>query len=88
MFEREVVLNSDWYHKRLEAKQIRDKNDWQGRVAYLENFLGMKNFNDASLQLGVKDRLEMARKALGKVSDASYLKRLEGTIGLDLASLK
>ena len=88
MFEREAVLNSDWYRKRLEAKQTRDKNDWQDRVAYLEQFLGMKNFNDASKQLGVKDRLEMARKTLREVSDASYLKRLEGTIGLDLASLK
>lgn len=88
MFEREAVLGSDWYRKRLEAKQVRDINDWQGRVAYLEQFLAMKNFNDTSKRLGVKERLEMARKTLGKVSDAAYLKRLEGTIGLDLASLK
>lgn len=88
MFERDTILNSDWYRKRLETKQIRDKNVWKERVAYLEKFLTMKNFEGAAKRLDIKKQLDTAQKTLAEVSDAAYLKSLEGTIGLDPSVLK
>ncbi|NND31849.1 MAG: hypothetical protein HKN76_04605, partial [Saprospiraceae bacterium] len=84
MFDREEVLSSYWYRKRLYVKQQRDIDLWTRNSQYLEEFMTKKNFAEAAQRLDVQSRLNAAREHLAMVSDSSYLKSLEGTFGADL----
>lgn len=83
LFTREAALESDWYKERLVVKQQREVDLWTKHVAYLENFLGIKNFKDASRRLRVKEKLQSAKERLEAVRSLQYLKELQGTIGAD-----
>lgn len=83
MFTREKVLNSDWYRARLVEKQRRDIAQWTKNVAYIEDVLSRKNFADASVRLGLPERLKKAKETLKEVSSPAYLEALKGTIGVD-----
>src|SRR5690606_35826578 len=83
LFTREAALESDWYKERLVVKQQREVDLWTKHVAYLENFLGIKNFKDASRRLRVEEKLQSAKERLEAVKSLQYLKELQGTIGAD-----
>jgi hypothetical protein len=83
MFQRNSVLNSQWYKDRLHIKQQRDIVLWAKNIDYLENFLDKRNFAEAAEKLNVRLRLNEARYRLEKVKSAAYLKQLEGTFGAD-----
>ena len=46
MFTREALLASDWYHERLETKQVRDIALWKRHVAYLDTFANRISHQD------------------------------------------
>jgi hypothetical protein len=71
LFQRETLLGSDWYRRRLRAKQARDVALWTRHVAALEAAPGMEQ------------RLEEALGQLARVASAEYLTELQGTIGAD-----
>jgi len=83
MFERDYVVNSDWYKKRLKLKQNRDVNYLTNQVAYLENFKA--NEANATLveEMQINKRLEKAKEILTYYKSDAYLQELVGTIGLD-----
>jgi hypothetical protein len=83
LFEREYVINSDWYKERLKLKQIKDDAYLTKQVAYLEEFIA--NPANASLveEMQINKRLEKAKEIHKNVKSDNYLKELEGTIGLD-----
>ena len=83
MFEREVVLNSDWYKARLVEKQNRDIALWTKNVAYMEDVLSRKNFASTVVRLDLPSRLEAAKAKLEMVSSPSYLDYLKGSLGVD-----
>ncbi|HKJ43941.1 MAG TPA: hypothetical protein VKA27_17720, partial [Sunxiuqinia sp.] len=83
MFTREQVLESEWYRARLVEKQKRDIAQWTKNVAYVEDVLSRKNFADASVRLGLPERLKHAKETLKVVSSPEYLESLKGTIGVD-----
>jgi len=83
MFTREYLLESDWYHERLEIKQARDTGLWQRHVANLQRFLDDADYADEAERLGIARRLEMARDKLVLVQAPEYLQRLVGTLGAD-----
>jgi hypothetical protein len=71
LFRRDAMLASDWYRRRLRAKQSRDVALWTRHIDALT---------------GVPDlagRLDEARRQLARVSNPAYLDELEGTIGAD-----
>jgi len=71
LFERQTLLESDWYRRRLRAKQTRDVALWSRHVAALEAVPALKG------------RLEEARRQLARAGSPEYLAELEGTIGAD-----
>jgi hypothetical protein len=71
LFQRQTLLASDWYRRRLRAKQARDVALWTRHVAALEAFPPL----DA--------RLEEAGRQLARVASTEYLDELRGTIGAD-----
>jgi len=82
-FERDYVINSDWYKERLILKQQKDIEFYTNRVKYLNDFI--KNPGNAVLldEMNISERLKQAQDMLEHVESAEYLKELEGTIGLD-----
>ncbi|MCL4114459.1 UNVERIFIED_CONTAM: hypothetical protein GTU68_038068 [Idotea baltica] len=84
MFDRDTVLNSAWYKERLHVKQERDIELWTKNVSYLQSFLQKKNFQEAALRLGIRNRLKDAEAQLAHVSGSSYLKSLNGSFGADV----
>jgi hypothetical protein len=83
MFTREFLFKSDWYHERLEIKQVRDIALWNRHVSNLQRFVDDLEYADESERLGISDRLESARKKLIYVKSQEYLQGLVGTIGAD-----
>jgi hypothetical protein len=71
LFRREAMLGSEWYRRRLLAKQAVDVALWTRHVAALR---GVRE---------LEGRLEEAERELARVSGAEYLKELTGTIGAD-----
>ncbi len=82
LFSRESVLASDWYARRLEAKQKHDIQLWRKHTAYLESFLKRKNYADESERLNIPERMKLACAEFQLVSSPDYLAKLQGTIGL------
>jgi len=83
-FDRDYVLNSDWYKERLKLKQSKDVKFHSEQITYLENF--MANPDNAVIQkdLDIASRLVRAKEMLKNASSAEYLKAIEGTIGADV----
>lgn len=83
LFDRDTLLQSDWYKKRLETKQKRDIKLWKKHCKNLKKFLKLEGHEDLAETLDIQGRLENAKAQLIKVKQAEYLDSLEGTIGTD-----
>ncbi len=82
LFTRENVLASDWYAKRLTAKQQHDLRLWHNHATYLQNFLKKKNYAEEAERLNIEARLESAWDTYHAAKSPEYVARLKGTIGL------
>jgi hypothetical protein len=71
LFRRDAMLASDWYRRRLRAKQSRDIALWTRHIEALTAIPELAG------------RLEESRRQLARVSSPEYLNELEGTIGAD-----
>jgi len=83
MFDKDAVLDSDWYKERLLIKQQRDTDLWTKNVDYLSGLLEKESFKEAAINLDVPTKLEAAKKNLSRVKSLAHLKFLEGTLGAD-----
>jgi hypothetical protein len=83
LFDREAVLQSDWYRGRLRVKQERDIALWRRHVASLEGFLHASNLVLSLPDFNIEERTRQARSELARVSSPAYLTELRGTIGAD-----
>nr|WP_320120145.1 hypothetical protein [uncultured Marinifilum sp.] len=82
-FDRELVINSDWYKERLERKQQIDIEFYQKQISYLESFMANKLNSEWKEELSLEERYEKAKLNLDKVKSKEYLQSLVGTIGAD-----
>ena len=83
LFDRDAVLESDWYRERLVAKQQVDVAFWTARIDYLESFAADPVHAEVATRMGVAtDRMAYAREQLGRVESESYVDELYGTIGV------
>ncbi len=82
LFTREAMLASDWYAKRLEARQRADHKLWDRHVRSLSAFIAKSNYAEEAERLGVSERLARAQKTLDTVRAGDYPNQLRGTIGL------
>jgi hypothetical protein len=83
MFQRESLLESDWYQERLRTRQRRDVALWQRHVAAIETALARHDVENWYGGLNLHARLAGARAELERLSSPSYLGGLIGTIGAD-----
>lgn len=82
-FERDYIINSDWYKERLKLKQQIDIQFYTNQKKYLENFIANVNNKQLVDELDLNTQLKNVITSLDYVSSGSYLKNLVGTIGLD-----
>lgn len=82
-FERDYVLNSDWYKERIKLKQQKDIEFHTRQVQYLENFIGDKENALLVKEMDIHHRLDTAKNMLSHVKSGKYLDELVGTIGAD-----
>ncbi|MDC0584379.1 hypothetical protein OAO55_01475, partial [Bacteroidales bacterium] len=83
MFERESVINSDWYKERLKLKQDKDIAFYTGRLSTLKEFEANNDNKALVVKMDIAGRIAKAEEELKKVSSSDYLNKLVGTIGAD-----
>lgn len=83
MFELDNVLNSDWYHRRLEMQQKRDISACEKQIVYLESVLGGDHGNGERSEMDLPDRLDKLRVRLAQVQAEGYVASLQGALGAD-----
>ncbi|MCK5664393.1 MAG: hypothetical protein KAI17_12970, partial [Thiotrichaceae bacterium] len=82
-FDRDYVMKSDWYKKRLKLKQNKDIAFYGGQINYLKVFVNTPENNSLVEEMDINGRIEKAEDLLIEVSSEEYLSKLEGTIGAD-----
>jgi len=83
LFKLDVMLESDWYKKRLITKQSRDIQLWTRHQAAVSQYLEEEDDLDPAFKAELESRLELATQKLNHVSRPEYLDELVGTIGAD-----
>lgn len=85
LFDREKVLSSDWYRKRLEAKKNLRLQMMKDHVRCLEEFLEKENYSKEAERLKLSTRLEETRESLAdfEANPEAYIQRITGSIGVE-----
>ncbi len=81
MFTRESVLASDWYAKRIDAKQAEAVRRAERGIAHLEQFMADPRNASACEEIDVQARLDQVRKFHDRAVTAEYRQQLVGTLG-------
>ncbi len=82
-FERDTVLNSDWYQERLEIKQQRDLALWAKHITNLNAFLKLPGHQDVNEALKIQEKWNHAQQKYARIAHPDYLTSLKGTLGAD-----
>ncbi len=82
-FERDYVINSDWYKERLKLKQQKDIHFHSHQVEYLKNFMDNRDNSSLVKEMNLEEQLSKANALLNHAESDGYLDELVGTIGAD-----
>jgi len=82
-FERDYVINSDWYKERLNLKQQKDINFYTNQISYLERFIANDGNKLLVAEMDLNTRLQNVKGLLATASSPDYIDSLIGTIGAD-----
>ena len=82
LFDRESMMQSDWYNARLRGAAKLRRDLWQRHVSYLEGFLQKPIYQSELERLGVQASLDRAREKLASLTEDQVL---AGTLGVDPA---
>jgi hypothetical protein len=82
-FDREYVVNSDWYKERLVLKQEKDIKFYASQKEYLEDFITDSNNAKLVAEMDIKPRLEKVNALYAEAKSEGYIETLVGTIGAD-----
>ena len=82
-FDREYVVNSDWYKERLVLKQEKDIKFYASQKEYLEDFIDDSNNAKLVAEMDIKPRLEKVNALYAEAKSEGYIETLVGTIGAD-----
>lgn len=87
LFDREYVLSSEWYRRRLEAYRDREVEYLKREIEYIERAIegdqARGNAGSTKRSETRHDSLSWCRRELVRVQRADYLDALVGTIGRD-----
>lgn len=83
LFSREELLKSEWYRRRLVAKQLRDIEHWKTMERKVRNYLDDPTEQDIVRDLNIEERLNYVQDQLSKTQSPDYQEALIGTLGVD-----
>lgn len=83
LFDRQAVLASDWYAKRLERKQSIDIQFYRDRIEYMKLYMNDPSNGGINKRMNLEERLAEAHSMLTRCESGEYLDSLKGTIGAD-----
>ncbi len=83
LFERNAVIDSDWYRERLKIKQQRRADCCRSHIAYLSDFISKKHNAKEVRDLGCREQLQNVEERLAYVESDQFLEDYVGTIGAD-----
>lgn len=83
LFDREYVVNSDWYKARLLRKQQIDTSATINFITYIKEYMARPSNSEIVGDLDLQKRLDLAQEKLAYFKSEQYLKDLVGTIGAD-----
>jgi len=84
MFERDYVLEAEWYKERLLQKQKTDIKYLERSIDYLNAFMARDVNSEYSEELNVIQRVRNITQELEFVKSDAYIEFLVGTIGADV----
>ena len=82
-FDREYVINSDWYKERLKLKQEKNIVFYKKQIDYLEAFINNLDNKNLVREMSINKRLEKVQELHKQAKSKYYLENLNGTIGAD-----
>ena len=82
-FDRDYVIQSDWYNERLKLKQKKDIAFLKKQISYLEDFKTSPNNKLLVEKMKISERIEKATQQLNYAESEKYLSDMVGTIGAD-----
>ena len=83
LFDKETVMNSDWYKERLERLQDKQIALYTRQVEYLKRFIKTPKYIEESARLNLDHRLEVAKQLLSETKNRKFLEKVYGTLGAD-----
>jgi hypothetical protein len=86
MFTLDSLRSSDWYRRRLEAKQRSDRGRWRRKLEYIDDYLtagGDPAGADARAAAELRRRRDLAEAEVKRIGEPAYLESLQGSLGLD-----
>ncbi len=83
-FDRDYVVESDWYKERLKLKQTKDIEFTSLQLKNLEDFAASAENALLVDQMNIMNRIEIAKNKLEYAKSDKYISDLVGTIGADL----
>ena len=83
MFDRDYVLNSDWYKERLAVKQPRDIALVERQLSYITTFRNKPENVNCINDLRIDYKISKLKERLNYLKSEEYIKSLVGTIGAD-----
>jgi phosphoenolpyruvate carboxykinase (diphosphate) len=84
LFQRDYVINSDWYKARLALKQQKDIVFATKQIETIEAFKADPKNTMLLEELEIEQRLAKAKANLKQFQSAEYINELIGTLGADL----
>jgi hypothetical protein len=81
MFTREAVLASEWYSRRLDAKQAAAAARADAGLAAIEKFVTTSGNEEPTARLGMPARVEVARAEAQRLAGPEFREQLVGTVG-------
>ncbi len=82
-FDRDYVLESDWYKERLLLRQKKEFELISNQLVYLEEFSTKEENAGLVEKMDINKRISVAKKRMDYVKSNQYLQDLVGTFGLD-----
>jgi len=81
LFERDVVMASDWYVERLEAKKAAALARAEAGLAAIEHFAETPGNAEPSQRLNMPERIVAARSEVARFKGKEYWHQINGTTG-------
>ncbi len=82
-FERNYVINSDWYKERLVLKQKQNLDFITNQLKNLEAFATAKENAELVGQMNITNRIKIAKEKIEYIKSDQYIQDHIGTIGAD-----